>query len=566
MISSRWRQAAANAALALGTTLVVGGGAEMLARFILRRIEPPQAEVRPTTKRPGHAGFYVMPSTSPGWPPWTEFNRDGLRDQPHPRPKPPGVYRIAILGDSVTVGPDGHPDQAYPQVLGRILAARGPRAEVMNVALWGWSTRDEATAWERLARPYRPDLVVLAVCLNDILDLQGEALPPSPLLLALHRHSALVRLAIGARRRELSRVEDLFLRPDAPDVRASLQRLSSAIVDLRRRVEADGSRFALILFPYREQVTPSAPHPSVQSHVSSFAAREGIPYLDLRPTLAPLGEAAFLPGDGIHMSPNGCEATARTLSEWEILPVAVRTPSLALDLVQSTWATPVWTETLVTRLTHEDARVRRAAALALARLRDPRANEALLRALADPEEGVRWEAARALASIGVNESDVPAIGAALASPDPFIRGFAAWIIGELGTRARVSLPALVTAQNDPDPGIRALVLRSLAAVGFGEPEAVEALRKALRGGTGDDRWRAARSLGRLGSPARVAIPDLIAALRADNGHVRRHTAVALGRLGEGEGVRPALEEATRDPDPAVAAAATEALTSIGARR
>lgn len=563
MIASRWRATTVNAALAVGTTLVVGGSAEIVARVLERHIDPPRAEARQTTARPGHAGFYVMPSTSPGWPAWTEFNRDGLRDRRHPRQKPAGVYRIAILGDSVTVGPDGHPEQAYPQVLERLLAERGPDAEVMNVSLWGWGTLDEVTAWERLARPYRPDLVVLAVCLNDILDLQGEAHRPSALLLALHRRSALVRLVIGARRRELSRVEELFERPDEPRVRASLVRLSTEIADLRRRVEADGSRLAVLLFPYRAQVTPSAPPASVQEHLASFTAREGIPYLDLLSVLTPLGESAFLAGDGIHLSPDGCEATARALADWTALPDIVRPGTGPTDPARSTWATPTWSGALSEHLTDTDERVRRAAALALARLRDPRGNGALIRALSDPAEGVRWEAARALAATGVSANEAPALTSALASPDTFIRGFAAWILGELGPAAHAALPALVAAQRDLDPGVRALVLRSLASVGAGAPAAVAALRKALREGTGDDRWRAARSLGKLGTSARVAIPDLVAALRDDNGHVRRHAAVALGRLGPDAAARAALEATSRDVDPDVAAAAADALRTPG---
>ena len=597
---SPWRAASVNLALALGTTLIVGGGVELVARRMEGRVAPPSPEARQTTTSPGNAGFYVMSSTSPGWPPWTEFNRDGLRDRPHPLQKPAGVYRIAILGDSVTVGPDGHPDQAYPQVLQALLSERSPWPEVMNVALWGWATREEATAWDRLARPYRPDLVVLAVCLNDLIDLQGEARKPPALLLALHQRSALVRLLVGARRRELSRVEELFEQPDEPRVRARLDLLYGEIRDLKRRVEADGSRFAVLLFPYRAQVTNTAPPPSVQVKLGSFCASESIPFLDLLPSLTPTGEAAFLPGDGIHLSPEGCQTTAQALAQWSALPDSVRRTE-ALDSVvgrDGADATPagqllalvahenpavraeaVWAmgrreartagavAMIVRSLGDGDERVRRAAVLALAssgHALNEDATGALLRALSDSAQGVRWEAARTLASRGVGPAHAEALAEALGGPDSFVRGFVAWYLGEMGPAARSALPALVVAQNDPDPGVRALVLRSLAVVGAGAPEAIEALRKALREGTGDDRWKAARSIGKLGPAGRVAIPDLVTALRDENGHVQRHAALALGRLGPAEGVRSALEQAALDPDPAVAAAASEALRALAA--
>ena len=65
-------------------------------------------------KMPG--GFYVMRSEAVGWPPWQEFNGDGLRDRTRPREKPEGVWRVAILGA-------GRGDQCRPHV-GRHLVGR----------------------------------------------------------------------------------------------------------------------------------------------------------------------------------------------------------------------------------------------------------------------------------------------------------------------------------------------------------------------------------------------------------------------------------------------------------
>ena len=65
----------------------------------------------------------------------------------------------------------------------------------MNVALWGWSTRQERIAWQRIARGYRPDAAVLAVCLNDIPELFNNLSRPPRWLAALHARSALVRAA-----------------------------------------------------------------------------------------------------------------------------------------------------------------------------------------------------------------------------------------------------------------------------------------------------------------------------------------------------------------------------------
>ena len=89
---------------------------------------PPRPEVADyiwdwDAQMPG--GFYVMGTDAAGWPPWEEFNRDGLRDRTRSREKAAGLRRIAILGDSVTLGAEIRPEEAYPQLLGAMLARDG---------------------------------------------------------------------------------------------------------------------------------------------------------------------------------------------------------------------------------------------------------------------------------------------------------------------------------------------------------------------------------------------------------------------------------------------------------
>ena len=209
-------------------------------------------------------GFYVMKSDAAGWPPWEPINADGLRDRTRTHEKPEGYRRIAILGDSVTLGAETRPEEAYPQRLEARFRAEGRRVEVMNVALWGWSTRQERIAWERIARAYHPDQAVLAVCLNDIPELFNNLSSPPRWLARLHETSALVRLLVNAEGREIDNVERLFAEPDARRVREAMGRFFGEIRALRREVEAAGAEFAVIVFPFRFQLEPGAPAPIVQ--------------------------------------------------------------------------------------------------------------------------------------------------------------------------------------------------------------------------------------------------------------------------------------------------------------
>ena len=67
--------------------------------------------------------------------------------------------RLVFLGDSVTMGDKIEAREALPQTLAQRFERQGRRIEVFNVALWGWSTRQERIAYERLIRPFQPDQV-----------------------------------------------------------------------------------------------------------------------------------------------------------------------------------------------------------------------------------------------------------------------------------------------------------------------------------------------------------------------------------------------------------------------
>ena len=111
----------------------------------------------------------------------------------------------------------------------------------MNVGLMGWSTRQQRIAWQRIARAYRPDQAILAVCLNDIPELFDNLSRPPRWLVRLHERSALARLVVNAEGREIDNVERLFAEPDAPRVREAMDRFFQEVRALRREVEADGA-------------------------------------------------------------------------------------------------------------------------------------------------------------------------------------------------------------------------------------------------------------------------------------------------------------------------------------
>jgi len=95
---------------------------------------------------------------------------DGLWDRPHVVPKPAGVYRVVILGDSVPNDPSIPYAKRFPSMLEAQLARDAPpgvKVEVINVSCEGYNTIQEVRLLEKVGLKYQPDLIVVTYVLND---------------------------------------------------------------------------------------------------------------------------------------------------------------------------------------------------------------------------------------------------------------------------------------------------------------------------------------------------------------------------------------------------------------
>jgi lysophospholipase L1-like esterase len=99
----------------------------------------------------------------------------GLR--PVQTPKPQGVRRVVVLGDSFTFGVGVDDKDTFPAQLERELnrtAAKGTdgaaRCEVVNAGCPGWGTENELAFWRARSKELQPDLLVVAFFRNDLAD------------------------------------------------------------------------------------------------------------------------------------------------------------------------------------------------------------------------------------------------------------------------------------------------------------------------------------------------------------------------------------------------------------
>ncbi|MEP7010417.1 MAG: SGNH/GDSL hydrolase family protein [Acidobacteriota bacterium] len=102
-------------------------------------------------------------------------NRLGFRDVDHEVAKPPGVYRIVVIGDSIAAGlkVDRFED-TFPSILGEELRAKGVKAEVISLAVSGYNTQQEVETLREKGLQYQPDLVLLSYSLSSREHIDGD--------------------------------------------------------------------------------------------------------------------------------------------------------------------------------------------------------------------------------------------------------------------------------------------------------------------------------------------------------------------------------------------------------
>lgn len=246
------------------------------------------------------------------------------------------------------------------------------------------------------------------------------------------------------------------------------------------------------------------------------------------------------------------------------------------------------------RLQVDDALTRIEAAEALGSVGDPRAVEALIAALADPDFQVALAAARALGNYrdpqaagplvkALNREDIKGIMRAseianavmtalrhLGEPgfqgllrvvhehaaEEFSGGAAVRALGELGDWR--SLEALFLALHSPS--FEVVEAAATALYGLGE-STLPLFMAALLSPDSDARHWARMTLPKFGADA---IPPLLAALRDGRpAYVRQEAASVLAYCDDDERILPALHDAREDLDEQVRDAATLALAGLG---
>lgn len=305
------RKPARGELLLLAGSLALGAGALGAAEAVLRWQDPAAADAA----GPADLARLHVYSERYGWELRRDFtsrvagrrvtiNEAGYRGELHVARRS-GLARVLVLGDSVSFGLDVDDSATFAALLER----PGER-EVLNLAVQGYGTDQEALRLEHEGRALEPDVVVLGLCVaNDFTDVALDHFlydrrHPKPYYRVrrgeLELHDAHLRSGFSGRvGRWLGERSLLFRRlagagSAAPPgrhwqrtVEEQEPRWAQNVSIVRRLVErmaetsrAAGAEFLVVSFPYRRSWDEGGAR-EMQA-LAGFLDAAGVPLLDMR--------------------------------------------------------------------------------------------------------------------------------------------------------------------------------------------------------------------------------------------------------------------------------------------
>jgi lysophospholipase L1-like esterase len=294
---------------------------------------------------PGSDRVYGM---LPGLAPPIKTNSFGFRGREITLAKPAGVFRILMLGDSITYGNSVNWDETFSYRLEERLnnTRAAPRFQVLNLGVSGYNTSQELATLRELGLKFAPDVIVLNVCLNDsdpVKQLYGVSLKNktritgwsdvnlrtivdiSYVLTLLKHASTDVLKAAGVDVKSLNS-PGLFL--DSRVREKAWQLMKNDMREIHATAKSAGMPLTAIIYPYSSQLSLSSENRVPQQDLIGFFSTEQVPAMDATPVYQDLGQAMFVDGY-IHLSAQGhariAAAIEKHLALHEMLPATTST-------------------------------------------------------------------------------------------------------------------------------------------------------------------------------------------------------------------------------------------------
>jgi lysophospholipase L1-like esterase len=255
-------------------------------------------------------------------------------------PKPPGLYRTIVLGDSIPAD-----DPGFVSYLGDRLRSQG-KFEVIRAGIPGYTAYQEVLFFKKYLAATTPDLVLWAYCLNDNhkflhrFSEDGNMLWTDEARESLKIKSAwdkivsrsylltLLRVGLFAHAKHSEHSHSKFHWEHTIDFNVAWKDYTwadyeSNLIELKRVLQQLNGRLAIIIFPYEPQLlvrNDKEDHEYIvkpQLKLTALCEKHHVPCLDLYPTFsAEYDQGKKFYRDGIHLNDRGHRFTTDRISQF----------------------------------------------------------------------------------------------------------------------------------------------------------------------------------------------------------------------------------------------------------
>jgi hypothetical protein len=259
-----------------------------------------------------------------------------MREKQIEVPKPKGVVRIVVLGDSIPfVG-----DPTFVDVLKNKFSSMD-KVEILNASTPGYTTYQEMLFLEKYLIKAEPDFVILSYCLNDnykflhIFDQNSEMLLTNEAEVSLRIKSPVDRfinnsyflssLKLALIKNTNNPKKSMYPWDDQVDFNMawkdfSWPDFSDHLTEMKNILEKNNAKLFVVAFPLEEQFIPHLLNVDYQRvtypqrQVDYYSKKINIPYLNLFQAFydhIQMGQKLYT--DGLHLSNDGINLTADSI-------------------------------------------------------------------------------------------------------------------------------------------------------------------------------------------------------------------------------------------------------------
>ena len=252
-----------------------------------------------------------------------KINSHGFRGHEYAFEKAKDVFRIAVIGDSITWGYT-ELSETYPKVLERELKRniKDKKVEVLNFGIQGVGLQNHLAILTERVLKYSPDLIIVGLCLNDLLnDRRQEQINSTFLWSMQHSHfltfvtsraitaARIVRAKTGLMTSDRYYQESAKLYEDA----GMEMTLETTLQKMKLISKEKGAYFAVVLFPFSQQLEKGAKR-GPQKTVAKVCKKQGIMFFDPLEVLRSYDlNFLYLEGDTVHFSAYGNGVVAESI-------------------------------------------------------------------------------------------------------------------------------------------------------------------------------------------------------------------------------------------------------------